>query len=132
MPQNTYQKLSRRERQIMDILIEHQRCSAGDIQKALPDPPGYSAVRALLARLVEKDAVQYIQSGAKYVYSPKIEPEKAQQSAVTRLLKTFFKGSRVNAVNALLDAEGEAMDTWEIEKLERRIAQLKNNKAQIK
>ncbi len=128
MPQNTYQKFSRRERQIMDILIEHQRYSAGDIQKALPDPPSYSAVRALLARLVEKDAVQYTQSGAKYVYSPKIEPEKAQHSAVTRLLKTFFKGSRINAVNALLDAEGEAMDTWEIEKLERRIAQLKTNK----
>ena len=129
MPQNALQKLSRRERQIMDILIEHQTCSAGDIQKALPDPPSYSAVRALLARLVEKGVVQFTQQGAKYVYSPKIKTEKAQQSAVARLLKTFFKGSRLNAVNALLDAEGEALDAWEIEKLERKIADLKKAQA---
>ncbi len=126
MLKHTFQQLSRRERQIMDILIEHQECSAGDIQDALPNPPSYSAVRALLARLVEKDAIGFRQEGAKYIYFPNMEPQKIQQSAVSRLLKTFFKGSRFKAVNALLDVEGDAMDDWEIERLERRIAELKS------
>lgn len=125
MSKQTFQQLSRRERQIMDILIEHQECSASQIQEALPNPPGNSAVRALLARLVDKGSIGFRQDGAKYIYFPKMEPQKIQESAITRLLKTFFKGSRFNAVNALLDVEGEALDRWEIEKLERRIQELK-------
>ncbi len=126
MLKNTFQQLSRRERQIMDILIEHQECSAGAIQAALPNPPSYSAVRALLARLVEKDAIGFRQEGARYIYFPNMEAQKIQQSAVSRLLKTFFKGSRFKAMNALLDVEGDAMDDWEVERLERRIAELKS------
>ena len=103
MSTSPLQQLSRRERQIMDILYEHQACSAQDIQHALPDPPSYSAVRALLARLVEKDLVQFRQEGAKYIYSPKVAEAKAQQSALSRLLKTFFKGSPAQALNAWLD-----------------------------
>lgn len=125
MPRPSFQQLSRRERQIMDILIEHQECSANHIQQALPDPPSYSAVRALLARLVEKDIVGFRQDGAKYIYFPKAGEHSIQQSAIARLLKTFFKGSRFNAVNALLDVEGSPLEEWEIEKLERRIQQLK-------
>lgn len=118
-------QLSRRERQIMDVLIEHQERSAGQIQQAMPEPPSYSTVRALLARLVDKNTVGFRQEGAKYIYFPKMEPQKIQQSAIARLLKTFFRGSRYNAVNALLDVDGDTMDAWEIEKLERRIKQLK-------
>ena len=125
MPKPSLQQLSRRERQIMDILIEHQECSANLIQQKLPDPPSYSAVRALLARLVEKGVVEFRQDGAKYIYFPKAEQQSMQQSAIARLLKTFFKGSRFNAVNALLDVEDSPLEQWEIEKLERRIQQLK-------
>lgn len=122
-------QLSRRERQIMDVLFEHRQCSAHDIQKYLPDPPSYSTVRALLARLVEKQQIQFRQEGAKYIYFALLEEKKAQSSAVIRLLKTFFKGSRIKAVNALLDADGEAMTDLEIEALERKIQRLKRNKA---
>lgn len=118
-------QLSRRERQIMDALFELGECSAHDIRRAIPDPPSYSAVRALLARLVEKGPVAFRQQGTKYIYYPVIEEEKAQSSAVMRLLKTFFKGSRVKAVNALLDAEGDDLSSVEIEALERKIQRLK-------
>lgn len=122
------QQLSRRERQIMEILYEHQACSAQDIQDHLPDPPSYSAVRALLARLVEKDVVQYRQEGARYIYFPKVAEKKAQQSALSRLLKTFFKGSPAQAASALLDMDADAMTAREIEELERKIKQLKARK----
>lgn len=118
-------QLSRRERQIMDVLFEHRECSAQDIQRALPNPPSYSTVRALLARLLEKGQVQFRQDGAKYIYFAAMEQQKAQSSAVTRLLKTFFKGSRINAMNALLDADGENLTAVEIDELERRIQRLK-------
>ncbi|MBC6905611.1 BlaI/MecI/CopY family transcriptional regulator [Saccharophagus sp. K07] len=122
------QQLSRRERQIMEILYEHQACSAQDIQDHLPDPPSYSAVRALLARLVEKDVVQFRQEGARYIYFPKVAEKKAQQSALSRLLKTFFKGSPAQAASALLDMDADAMTAREIEELERKIKQLKARK----
>jgi len=122
------QQLSRRERQIMDILYEHQACSAQDIQTCMPDPPSYSAVRALLARLVEKGIVQFRQEGAKYIYFPKVTEKKAQQSALSRLLKTFFKGSPAQAASALLDMDADAMTSHEIEELERKIKRLKARK----
>lgn len=126
------QQLSRRERQIMDILYEKQPCSAQDIQQALPDPPSYSAVRALLARLVEKDLVHFKQDGAKYLYFPKVAEAKAQKSALGRLLKTFFKGSPLQAVNALLDMEAQSLSAREIEELELRIKRLKEkNKSDV-
>jgi BlaI family transcriptional regulator, penicillinase repressor len=118
-------QLSRRERQIMDALFEHRECSAQEIQQAIPDPPSYSAVRALLARLVEKGQVQFRQDGAKYIYFAAMEEKKAQSSAITRLLKTFFKGSRMNAVSALLDADGDELTAIEISELERKIQRLK-------
>lgn len=109
----------------MDVLLEHGHVSAQDIQKALPDPPSYSTVRALLARLVEKKLVRFRQDGARYIYSPVIEEAKVQASAVSRLLKVFFKGSRMGAVNALLNAEGEALSARELDEIERTIARLK-------
>lgn len=126
MQKNPLSKLSRRERQIMDILIEHKQQSAQEVQQALPDPPAYSTVRALLARLVEKEHVRFVQDGARYIYSPVIEESTVQASAVSRLLKVFFKGSRAKAVNALLDADGETLSKRELEEIERTIARLKS------
>lgn len=125
MQSNPLNKLSRRERQIMDILFEHREQSAQEIQGALSDPPSYSTVRALLARLVDKNLVRFYQDGAKYIYSPVVEETTVQASAITRLLKVFFRGSRVRAVNALLDAEGEALSKRELDEIERTITRLK-------
>ena len=118
-------KLSRRERQIMDVLHERHPQSAKDILDNLPDPPTYSTVRALLARLVEKNIVSFIQEGTKYLYQPVQNNQQVQSSAVARLIKIFFKGSKLKAVTALLDADGEKMDAQEIAELERKIARLK-------
>lgn len=126
--QTSLQQLSRRERQIMDILYERQPCSAQEIQQGLPDPPSYSAVRALLARLVDKQLVQFRQEGARYMYFPCVAEAKAQESAISRLLKTFFKGSPARAVSALLDMDAEGMSAREIEEIERKIQRLKSRK----
>lgn len=125
MPPVELNKLSRRERQIMDVLIEKGACSAQDVRTSIPDAPSYSAVRALIARLVEKGHVSYTQEGTKHIYSPEISQKRAQGSALSRLVKTFFKGSSSKAVSALLDMDDLEMSTREIEEIERKIANLK-------
>lgn len=125
MAHSQFASLSRRERQIMDILYERRECSAQDVQAHLPNPPGYSAVRALIARLVDKNLVIFRNEGGRYIYSPAVAEDKAQTTAIDRLLRTFFKGSKVHAVNALLDVEGEKLSAREIEELERTIARVK-------
>lgn len=125
MPSLDQKQLSRRERQIMDILFEVGACSAHEVLEKLPDPPGYSAVRALIARLVEKNLVEFRLDGTRHIYSPRVEPKKARDSAIKQLLKTFFKGSRVNAVNALLDMDAGKLSDAEIAQLERTIERIK-------
>ncbi len=127
MPPIDQMQLSRRERQIMDILIEQGECSAHDVLDAMEDAPSYSAVRALIARLLDKGHVTFRSEGNKHIYSAKLEEDKAQESAMQRLLKIFFRGSRVNAVNALLNMEGERLSTNEIAELERTIKRLKSS-----
>lgn len=130
MAQSQFANLSRRERQIMDILYEKRECSAQDVQARLPNPPGYSAVRALIARLVDKKLVTFRNEGGRYIYTPAVDEDRAQASAIQRLLRTFFKGSPVRAVNALLDVEGEKLSAREIEELERTIARVKTAQGQ--
>jgi BlaI family penicillinase repressor len=95
--------LSRRERQIMDVLIARGRASATEIQTAIPDPPGYSAVRATLRIMEEKGHIRHEQLGASYVYLPKIAPERAKRTAFRHMLDTFFNGSPEKVMAALLD-----------------------------
>jgi predicted transcriptional regulator len=97
--------LSRRERQIMDVLIARKRASAGEIQSAIPDPPGYSAVRATLRIMEEKGHIRHEQQGPSYVYLPTVAPERARQSALRHMLDTFFKGSPEQVMAALLDSK---------------------------
>ncbi len=111
----------------MDVLIEHGACSAQDVLQHIPDPPSYSAVRALIARLVEKDCVSFQHEGNKHIYSPRISEKKAQGSALKRLVKTFFRGSSSSAVSALLDMDDLHMTSREIEEIERKIEKLKKN-----
>jgi BlaI family transcriptional regulator, penicillinase repressor len=101
----TQHSLSRRERQIMDALIARGRATVSEIQTAIPDPPGYSAVRATLRIMEEKGYIRHEQQGARYVYLPKIAPERAKRSAVRHMLDTLFNGSPEHAMAALLEAK---------------------------
>jgi predicted transcriptional regulator len=119
--------LSRRERQIMDALHElGDEASAEDIRRKLPDPPSYSAVRAMLAKLEAKGAIRHKEEGLRYVYSPTTKRTAARRSAVERLVRVFFGGSPGEAVNALLDAE--KWDPAELEEMSKRIEQLKKER----
>ena len=99
-------QLSRREREIMDVLFElGEEASAEDIRERLSDPPSYSAVRAMLAKLEAKGAVRHKEKGLRYVYSPTTPRGAARRSALRRLVQVFFEGSKEQAVTALLNDE---------------------------
>ena len=96
--------LSRRERQILDILYARSSATAAEVKDALPDPPSYSTVRALLRILEEKGHARHEAQGTRYVYLPLVSRENARQSALTRIVKTFFEGSAAQAATALVDS----------------------------
>lgn len=114
-------QLSRRERQIMDALFEAGELSAQDVRAAIPDAPSYSAVRALLAKLVEKQIVDFREDGPRYIYFPCVAAEDARVSALQKLLKTFFGGSTAAAVNALLGMNKNPLSENEINQLQQAI-----------
>jgi BlaI family transcriptional regulator, penicillinase repressor len=118
-------QLSKRERQIMDALFEAGELSAQDVKAAIPDAPSYSAVRALLAKLVEKDIVQYRDESGRYIYFPVIKQDQARESALQKIVKTFFGGSATAAVNALLGMQDKKLTDQEIAELEAAIAKAK-------
>jgi BlaI family penicillinase repressor len=111
------QALSRRERQIMDIVFESGSATAADVLDRLPDPPSYSAVRALLRTLVEKGHLTHRQEGMKYVYLPTVAPAEAKQSALRHLLQTFFHNSPTQVVAALLDASAAGLTQEELDRM---------------
>ncbi len=95
--------LSRRERQIMDIVYEMKEVSALQVMERLPSPPSYSAVRALLKVLEQKGHLFHRQDGPRYVFTPRLPKDKARKSALSHLMRTFFDGSTESVVAALLD-----------------------------
>ena len=110
--------LSRRERQIMDVLFERREATAAEIRARIPDPPSYSAVRALVRTLEEKGHVDHVQDGPRYVYRPLQARETARAGAVERLLRTFFDGSVTAAVAGLLDRGDAPLSDDELDELE--------------
>ena len=110
--------LSRRERQILDILYARGRATAAEVQAALPDPPSYSSVRALLRILEEKGHVRHEADGPRYVFSPRLAPSRARRSAVRHLLDTFFNGSSGDAVVALLDESAKTLTPEQLARIE--------------
>src|ERR1700690_1051258 len=96
--------LSRRERQAMDALIARGSASVTEIQAAIPNPPGYSAVRATLRIMEEKGYIRHERDRASYIYLPKVAPERAKRSALRHMLEVFFDGSPEQVMAALLDA----------------------------
>jgi predicted transcriptional regulator len=95
--------LSRRERQIMDILYRRGRATAAEVLEELPDPPTYSAVRAALRLLEDRGHITHEQEGQRYVYLPAVPREQVRTSALTHLVRTFFNGSAEQVVNALVN-----------------------------
>jgi BlaI family transcriptional regulator, penicillinase repressor len=116
-----HQDLSRRERQILDILYQRGQATAAEVQNALPEPPSYSAVRALLRILEDKGHVRHQQDGPRYVYVPTIARENAKRSALRHVLRTFFDGSAEQAISALLDESSTKLSTAELDRLARLI-----------
>lgn len=110
-------QVSRRERQILEILYRLGQASAKEVQENLPDPPSYSAVRALLVTLENKEMVRHSKEGRRYLYKPAITPKKAKRSALSNLLNTFFDGDPQNLVASLLDPSDQQLTKKEIDSI---------------
>ena len=123
MPENI--TLSRRERQIMDILYRLGSATSAEVQQNLTDAPSYSAVRALLRILEDKGHLKHAYDGPRYVYAPVVSRPVAQKSALKQMVKTFFGGSTSNAVAALLDMSGDDLSDAELERLSKIVDQAK-------
>lgn len=116
--------LSRRERQIMDILYRQGRATAAEVLAAMDDPPSYSAVRALLRILEDKGHLKHEQDGTRYLYEPALPRERARKSALRRMVDTFFEGSAEQVVAALLDGSGK-LSPDELERISRLVEDAK-------
>jgi BlaI family penicillinase repressor len=115
--------LSRRERQIMDIIYARGQATASEIQAAMSDAPGYSTVRTLLRVLKDKGHVQQKYDGPRYVYSPTVSPQKAKRWALENLIATFFDGSAENALATLVDMSSSKFSAAELQRLKTLIEQ---------
>jgi predicted transcriptional regulator len=121
MSKEPHVNLSRRERQIMNILYRQGRAAAAEIRDQLPNKPSYSAVRAMLRILEEKGHLRHEEEALRYVYIPTLAREKAKRSALAQLLETFFEGSTEKAVAALLNGSPEKLSNEELDRLSRLI-----------
>jgi predicted transcriptional regulator len=110
--------LSRRERQILDILYARGRATAAEILESLPDPPSYSTIRALLRVLEQKGHVRHEEEGPRYVFLPRVSRQRASVTALRHVLNTFFDGSAVAAATALVDGSASKLSTEELDRLE--------------
>ena len=117
MSKHPHLNLSRRERQIMDAIYRLGRATAAEVLGNMPDPPGYSAVRAMLRLLEEKGYVKHEQQGPRYIYLPTLSRDKARQSALKQLVQTFFDNSTEQTVSALLDMSKSRLSDEELERL---------------
>ena len=117
MRKEGHRNLSRRERQIMDILYQRVRASAQEILEAMPDPPTYSAVRAKLRVLEEKGHIRHEEEALRYVYLPTLARDSARRSALRHLLSTFFENSVEEAVAALVDLSAANLSREELDRI---------------
>ncbi|HMF87629.1 MAG TPA: BlaI/MecI/CopY family transcriptional regulator [Gemmatimonadaceae bacterium] len=117
--------LSRRERQIMDLLFQRGKASVGEVMDGIPDPPGYSAVRATLRTLEQKGRVSHEEDGRAYIYRPTLRRDAARKSALTHVLRTFFDNSAEQAVAALLELNGPKLSDADLERVSRMVQNAK-------
>jgi predicted transcriptional regulator len=109
--------LSRREREIMDIVYRSESVTANEVHERIPEPPSYSAVRATLRVLEEKGLLKHEYDGKRYLYRPTLARDKARKGAIEHLLSTFFDGSAASAVMALLEQRGLELSPGELDRL---------------
>lgn len=117
MPKSVPHTLTRRERQIMDILYRRGRATAGEVLEDLPGSPTYSTVRAQLRVLEEKGHVQHEEVGLRYVYEPKVPRSAVRQSALKHIVDTFYEGSTHKVVAALLGGESSDISDEEFDRI---------------
>ena len=111
------QRLSRRERQIMEIVYRLGEATAAQVQEQMADPPSYSAIRALLRILVDKQHLQHRADGPRYIYSPVVSRNKARTAALAGVVDNFFEGSAARAAAALLGSHGKKLTKAELDEL---------------
>lgn len=114
--------LSRREREMMNIIFRSGKATAAEVMEAMPDPPSYSAVRATLRVLENKGHLKHQHDGTKYVYLPTINRDKARLSALDQVLNTFFEGSAASVVATLIETSKDEMTSEELDRLSELIA----------
>lgn len=114
-------QLSRRERQILDVLYKAGRATAADVQAGLPDPPSYSAVRAMLRILEEKGHIRHDLDGLRYVYMPTVARDRAKRSALKHVINTFFDGSAAQVMAALFEMSPSELGDEHLARLRRLI-----------
>ena len=112
-----HRNLSRRERQIMDILYRRGSATAAEVQAELPEAPGYSAVRAMLRTLEQKGHIRHTQEGPRYVFRATVKREDAREKALSHLLSTFFDDSAEEVVATLLDVSGDRLSDQQLEEI---------------
>ena len=123
MKRDTTERLSRRERQILDVLHRIGRGSVGEVLGELSDPPSYSTVRTLLRIMEKKGLVTHAESRRSYVYTPAMPSHVARRSALRHVVSTFFEGSVEQAAAALLNLNDSRIDPETRRRLKRRISQ---------
>lgn len=128
MAPQPHEKLSRRERQIMDILYQRGQASAAEVLEDLPDPPSYTSVRTLLRILEEKGHLKHKQQGNRYIYLPTVPRDRARRSALQRVLQTFFDGSTEQAVATLLDLSAPKLSDADLDRLASLIDEAKQDR----
>jgi predicted transcriptional regulator len=121
--------LSRRERQIMDVLYRRGHATAAEIHQDMPNRPSYSAVRAMLRTLEEKGHLRHEEQGPRYLYKPIVSRDKAKRSALRHLLETFFEGSAEQAVAALVEGSAAKLSQGELDRISRLIEEAKRKGA---
>ncbi|MGQ0508174.1 MAG: BlaI/MecI/CopY family transcriptional regulator [Myxococcaceae bacterium] len=117
MKADVQSKLSRRERQIMEVVYRLGRATVAEVLEQMEDPPSYSSVRAMMGILETKGQLRHEQDGARYVYLPVVTRDKARTSALRSVVRTFFEGSSQQAIAALLELPDAKLSPDELEKL---------------
>jgi predicted transcriptional regulator len=117
MSQGSHVHLTRRERQIMDVLYRRGDATVSEVLEELPDAPTYSAVRAMLRKLEEKGHIDHDAQGPRYVYRPTLPREEARDTALARMVRTFFDDSPGKTVAALLDLKAADLSVQELDEL---------------
>jgi predicted transcriptional regulator len=121
----THLDLGRRERQLVEAVYRLRRATVGEVLARLPDPPSYSAVRAMLGKLERKGYLKHVEEGPRYLYMPAVPAEKARRTALQNLVDTFFQGSAEQAAVALLQLNDTSVATDTLKRLAEQVRQAK-------